>query len=191
MSNQSNFNTVLYTHVCALCGKTFQDHHNKTKFCEGPHYRTCEAVIDGRVCGKQFEIKNPYSKTRTCCRSHATILTHTPAADAARSKSIKHSKKFDESVKRRSQYLSEHPEEDTRLGTDFFKKAMLNKYGDESPARLDFVKRKKIETTRKHYGVDNPMQDERIKMKKRQNEIANKNIIDDAMRSEESSNEKD
>ena len=165
MSNYHSFdpNTVTYHHVCELCGKKFQDHHNRTKFCSGPHYRTCEAVIDGKVCGKRFKLKNATSRTRTCCRSHSAILTHTKASDAARSESIKNSEEFKESMKKRSDYLDEHPEKDTRAGSERFKDNLINKYGTTNTSSLDKVKRKRIETTRSRYGVDYDMQNPAIK----------------------------
>lgn len=163
MSQPFDPNSIIYTHICALCGKTFTDHHNTTKFCNGSHYRTCEAVIDGKVCGKKFKLKNATSRTRTCCRSHAAILTHTKAADAARSKSIKHSKKFDESMKKRSKYLDENPDKDTRAGSEKFRNNLIDKYGTTNTSNIDKVKRKRIDTTKSRYGVDYDMQDSIIK----------------------------
>jgi hypothetical protein len=150
-----------YTHVCAYCGKTFADHHSTTKYCNGPHYATCKAVINGKVCGKKFKV-GKYGGGVACCTSHAAIIGHTEESDAKRSYSLEHSDKFKTAMRERAEYLNEHPEEDTRIGSKRFKENLNEKYGVDNVSSLDSVKKKKIATLREHYGVDNPMQDKAI-----------------------------
>ena len=46
--------------ICRLCGKEFTPQNNSSVYCSGPHYRKCE------ICGVQFMLKTPTSKSTVC-----------------------------------------------------------------------------------------------------------------------------
>lgn len=158
---------------CEYCGTMFMPQRRTTRFCAGPHHAACEAVIDGKQCGKRFEV-DPRRPARACCPSHAVVLGHTEESARKRREHSRRKWGTDSplqaaEVKRKiSDYRDGYPDEDTRIGSKRFNDVVRDKYGVDNVSQSEEIKERKAATTMLNYGVFSPMQSDVVKEKVRE-----------------------
>ena len=126
--------------ICEFCGKPFERHSNKQRYCKGPHIRQCP------VCNKEYvednveNLKRPPVACSYACRAQATKQT---------------------SLKR---YGCAAPGNnlDSRKKTQL---QMINKYGAPYTLQSQQLKSTVLDTMVRKYGVTNPMQIPEIQAK--------------------------
>lgn len=156
------------TKICPYCGKQFSPkgrNASRQKYCEGPHYTTCQ------VCGKQIEIKNigAYGVPKTCSRECTNKLKHINMMKTMKSKygatnpsQIKEFRdKADESKKQHSKESDEKR-----------RKTMIERYGVAYPMQSEELRAKIESTNIKRYGATNPSKNSEIQDKIREHHLS-------------------
>ena len=157
------------TRVCSYppCNEHFTPKHFNKKYCDNPHYATCQ------TCGKLFEVpNNKISKNlKTCSSSCASSLSHTEQSKTIRQENSlkKYGTDFptqDKEIKKKiKETIDNNPENDFRIGSPNFSKIIEEKYGVSNVSSLEEIKNKKTETSIKHFGTSNPFQNSEIQIK--------------------------
>ena len=163
----------MYTKKCAVCGKEFETKYKNSKFCKGPHYKTCP------VCGNTFQIDDRIAYCyenwdKVCCsRRCGLIYAHSKRTDKQKRdivNKVKNTKKirygdenFNNKEKSRKTHIDKCSSDPCRakLIQEKIKKTKLAKYGDPNYNNPD----KRRDTNIKIYGVDNAAKSEKVKEK--------------------------
>ena len=127
--------------TCEFCGKKFIAHSNRTRYCKGPHYRTCP------ICGKEYlednveNLKRPPVACSYECRAKKTRKTSLQKYGC----------------------LAPGNNEKARKKSE---QTMMKKYGVKYALQNPDLKAKAVETIKKKYGIDNVGKSKRV-IKKR------------------------
>lgn len=155
--------------ICALCGREFNPSGSKSKFCPGPHYRTCP------ICGKQYELTSEYqladeTAPKTCSPKCGSILAKQTNSERYGVESPHQTPEARDRFKNQS-----------LANTEVRESTNLARYGYANPAKNASVKEKISEaiaseqnqsrmraTMRERYGVDYAMQNHDLFTKQHQ-----------------------
>ena len=122
--------------TCEFCGKKFIAHSNRTRYCKGPHYRTCP------ICGKEYlednveNLKRPPVACSYECRAKKTRKTSLQKYGCLAPGNNKEARKKSE-------------------------KTMVEKYGVKYALQNPNIKAKAVDTIKKKHRVDNVGESER------------------------------
>lgn len=157
------------------CSNMFRPSRKNEKYCHKTHYSYCEAIIDGKVCGRRFKVSHDRlaNPGKACCRSHGAVISH--MSPESRKHRIENqlakthgehewSTQRDDVKAKIRKTLDDNPDIDSRIGSDKWNKNLEDK-GIKNYSQLNDVKAKKAKTSIDHYGVDNPMKDKTVASK--------------------------
>lgn len=170
----------MYVKKCVVCGKEFETRYKHSKFCKGPHYRTCP------VCGKTFQIDDRIAYCydnwdKVCCSkkcghvyAHSKRTNEQKQETSDKVKRTKLLKYGDSNYNNRTKSVETCIE---RYGVDSTNKldsvklkareTKLERYGDENYNNSDKRRRTNVEK----YGTDNAARNEQVKKKARQTNL--------------------
>ena len=170
----------MYVKKCALCGEEFETRYKHSKFCKGPHYKTCP------VCGKKFQVDDRIAYCyenwdKVCCSkkcghvyAHSKRTSKQKQETSDKVKRTKLLKYGDSNYNNRTKAVETCIE---RYGVDSTNKldsvkskareTKLERYRDENYNNSDKRRRTNVEK----YGTDNAAKNEQVKKKARQTNL--------------------
>lgn len=190
----------MYHRICAFCNQPFDTDNKSQKFCDRPHYRTCQ------VCGKLFEVPRHRLGAKdlktTCSKKCAAELRkstnqikyggNAPACsvEIQAKTADTNMKKF--GVKAPAQNDKVKNKMSTTIkskyGVDWFtqtsqwntktRETYKEKYGVDWITQSDIIKQNRLQTNLSKYGTTNPMQTEDVLKKNIQNKMIDGSKID-------------
>lgn len=149
-----------YTCICRLCGKSFRSNVSFATVCSDQHYGICV------VCGKKFELNYPYTR-KTCSQKCRSKLTSQTTEHRFGYKTILATPEVQE--KSRAAIEKKYGTRNYFNSNDWYKRyhEMLS-----NPNSMNKINEKKINTYRKHYGVNWGLQSTEVKEKSKKTLIA-------------------
>lgn len=158
--------TSSYDLTCEWCGEEFQSTQINAKFCKRDHFSDCV------VCKQNFKISSVNRPSKTCSPSCSSALSHTE--DAKENRKIKSLERYGVSHTSKREDVKEKIRENhknnpnvVQVGSDDFKKKMLDKFGSENYFSTDEHKKAMSE--------NNPMKDRSTVEKQKESTRKNNN----------------
>lgn len=156
------------TKICAYCGKQFLPkgrNASRQKYCEGPHYTTCQ------VCGKQIEIKNigAYGIPKTCSTQCTNKLKHVNMMKTMKSR---YGASNPSQIKEFRDKADASRKQHSKESHDKRRKTMIERYGVAYPMQSEELRAKIESTNIERYGSTNPSKNSEIQDKIRKHHLS-------------------
>lgn len=153
--------------VCEYCGKLYTPQSNNSKYCKGPHYKTCP------ICGTQVLITNNHYLThelKSC--NNPECLKKAREKTSMERYGVKNAGNSDQAREKASRTMMQkygvpyaQMSEEIRQKS---KETLIARYGVDNASKSEEVKKKRHETVMKRYAGTYPYNSEETRKKQRQ-----------------------